>query len=139
MIVSSSGHALSGVSTQLTPSIVNSLADQPFVVGPRFSPVPAKRLLQIRSRKFVRTFSANLLSSETEPQLMLNGCLVLSAPPKNLVSILKNIGTQSVQELFFCDSIRRTVYSNDLVTFFWLRYTARKKLGIYDVHTMLHR
>ena len=50
-----------------------------------------------------------------------------------------NIGTQSVQELFFCDSIRRTVYSNDLVKFFWLRYTARKKLGIYDVHTMLHR
>ena len=51
----------------------------------------------------------------------------------------KNIGTQSVQELFFRDSIRRTVYSNDLVTFFWLRCTARKKLGIYDVHTMLHR
>ena len=23
-----------------------------------------------------------------------------------------------MQELFFCDSIRRTVYSNDLVTFF---------------------
>ena len=53
--------------------------------------------------------------------------------------LLKNIGTQSVQELFFCDSIRRTVYSYDLVKFFWLRYTARKKLGIYDVHTMLHR
>ena len=51
----------------------------------------------------------------------------------------QNIGTQSVQELFFCDSIRRTVYSNVLVKFFWLRYTARKKLGIYDVHTMLHR
>ena len=31
---------------------------------------------------------------------------------------LINIGTQSVQELFFCDSIRRTVYSNDLVKFF---------------------
>ena len=29
-----------------------------------------------------------------------------------------NIGTQSVQELFFYDSIRRTVYSNDLVKFF---------------------
>ena len=30
-----------------------------------------------------------------------------------------NIGTQSVQELFFCDSsIRRTVYSNDLVKCF---------------------
>ena len=41
--------------------------------------------------------------------------------------------------VIFCDSIRRTVYSNDLVKFFWLRYAARKKLGIYDVHTMLHR
>ena len=30
-----------------------------------------------------------------------------------------NIGTQSVQELFFCDrSIRRTVYSNDFGKFF---------------------
>ena len=58
---------------------------------------------------------------------------------QNLPYSERNIGTQSVQELFFCDSIRRTVYSNDLVEFFWLRCTARKKLGIYDVHTMLHR
>ena len=43
----------------------------------------------------------------------------------------QNIGTQSVQELFFCDrSIRRTVYSNDFVYVFWLRCTARKKLYI---------
>ena len=42
--------------------------------------------------------------------------------------------------VIFCDrSIRRTVYSNDLVKFFWLRCTARKKLGTYDVHTMLHQ
>ena len=60
---------------------------------------------------------------------------------QQVVLLISNIGTQSVQELFFCDSIRRTVYSNDLVTFFWLRCIARKKLGIYDVHTctMLHR
>ena len=58
---------------------------------------------------------------------------------QSLGSHIINIGTQSVQELFFCGSIRRTVYSNDLVKFFWLRCTARKKLGIYDVHTMLHR
>ena len=52
----------------------------------------------------------------------------------------ENIGTQSVQELFFCDrSIRRTVYNNGLVKFFWLRCTTRKKLGIYDVNTMLHQ
>ena len=37
-IVSLLGHALSGVSAHLPPSIVNSLADQPFVVGPGFSP-----------------------------------------------------------------------------------------------------
>ena len=43
-----------------------------------------------------------------------------------------------MQEVFFCDSIRRTVYSNALVKFFWLRCTARRKLGIYDVHTMLY-
>ena len=55
-------------------------------------------------------------------------------------SLEVNIGTQSVQELFFCDrSIRRTVYSNDLVKFFWLRCTARKKVGIYDINAMLHR
>ena len=35
-----------------------------------------------------------------------------------LIPAIANIGTQSVQELFFCDSICRTVYSNDLVKFF---------------------
>ena len=35
-----------------------------------------------------------------------------------------NIGTQSVQELFFCDrSISRTVYSNDLFKSFSAEYT----------------
>ena len=68
------------------------------------------------------------------------GRYITSFPPM-IRSLFNNIGTQSVQELFFCDSIHRTVYSNDLVKFFWLRCTARKKLGIYDVHTctMLHR
>ena len=58
----------------------------------------------------------------------------------NLNLKVSSIGMQTVQELFFCDrSIRRTVYSNDLVKFFWLQCAARKKLEIYDVHTMLHR
>ena len=61
-------------------------------------------------------------------------------PFKTIERHFQNIGTQSVQELFFCDRrIRRTVYSNDLAKVFLLRCTARKKLGIYDVHTMLHR
>ena len=38
-----------------------------------------------------------------------------------------------MHEVFFCDrSICRTVYSNDLFKFFWLRRTARKELGIYE-------
>jgi len=46
-----------------------------------------------------------------------------------MFSYLLNIGTQSVQELFFCDrSIRRTVYSNDLFKFFWLR-CSKKETG----------
>ena len=42
---------------------------------------------------------------------------------------LINIGTQSVQELFFCDSIRRTVYSNDLVKFFLAAIYSKKETG----------
>jgi len=43
-----------------------------------------------------------------------------------------NIGTQSVQE-FFCDrSIRRTVYSNDLLSFFACDVQQKKKCT-YDV------
>ena len=42
----------------------------------------------------------------------------------------KNIGTQSVQELFFGDrSIRRTVHSNDLVKFFWVAMYSKKETG----------
>ena len=41
-----------------------------------------------------------------------------------------NIGTQSMQELFFGDrSIRRTVYSNDLVEFFWVAIYSKKETG----------
>ena len=84
-IASSSRHTLSGFSPQLFPPMVNSLVDQPFVVGPGYSHVPAKLVSQICSGKFVnlsRLLVANLVSSMTEPQLMLDGRLVLSAPPK---------------------------------------------------------
>ena len=53
---------------------------------------------------------------------------------RKLRLLYRNIGTQSVQELFFGDwSIRRTVYGNDLVKFFGLRCTARRKLEIYNL------
>ena len=34
-----------------------------------------------------------------------------------------------MQELFFCDSIRRTVYSNDLVQFFLVAIYSKKETG----------
>ena len=79
------GHVLSGVSAQLPSSLVSSVADQPFIVGLGFSPVPATLVSQILSGKFVdlsELLSANLVNSEPEPQLMLDGRLVLSAPLK---------------------------------------------------------
>ena len=43
----------------------------------------------------------------------------IELPQRRHQLMMINIGTQSVQELFFCDrSIRRTVYSNDLFKFF---------------------
>jgi len=122
-IVSSSGHALSGVSAQL-PSIVNSLAEQPFVVGPGFSPVPAKLVSQICSGKFVdlsELLAANLVSSETEPQLMLDGRLVFSAPPKKPRRRIEDITTWT--EAF-------TVFSLVLSSFFPHRW---KDLTLYKL------
>ena len=123
-IVSSSGQALSGVAPQLFPSTVNSLADQAFVVGPGYSPVPAKLVSHIRSGKFVdlsELLAANLVSSDTEPQLMLDGRLVLSAPPKKLRRRIEDIITWT--EVF-------TVFSLVLTSFFPHRW---KDLTLYKL------
>ena len=125
-IVSSSGQALSGVSAQLPPSIeplpiVNSLADQPFVVGPGYSP---KLVSQIRGGKFIDSLdllAASLVSSETKPQLMLDGRLVLSAPPKKPRRRIEDITTWT--EAF-------TVYSLVLTSFFPHRW---KDLTLYKL------
>ena len=74
------------------PSIggISSLAQtpvlqQPFVVGPGFSPVPAKLVSQIVAGKFVELhelLSTNLVLNEPEPQLLFDGRLVLTSTPK---------------------------------------------------------
>ena len=65
--------------------IIPSLG-QPFVVGPGYSPIPAKLVNQIVSGKFVdlnELLPANLSpASESEPQLLLDGRLVLANAPK---------------------------------------------------------
>ena len=61
------------------------LLDQPFVVGPGFSPVPAKLVSQIVSGKYVdlsELLAANLELNEPEPQLLLDGRLVITSHPK---------------------------------------------------------
>ena len=66
-------------------SAIRPLADRPFVVGPGFSPIPGKLVSQILRGTFVDLsdlWSANLVSSDPEPHLMLDGRLVLTVHPK---------------------------------------------------------
>ena len=58
---------------------------QPFVVGPGFSPVPAKLVSQIVAGKFVELHEllpSNIVQTEPEPQLLFDGRLVLTSSPK---------------------------------------------------------
>ena len=71
------------------PSVVfvSPLLDQPFVVGPGFSPVPAtyKLVTQIVAGKYINLsdlLAVNLVQRELEPQLLLDGQLVLTSQPK---------------------------------------------------------
>lgn len=62
-----------------------SLLDQPFVVGPGFSAVPAKLVAHIVNDKYVdlsELLAVNLLQKESEPQLLFDGRLVLMHQPK---------------------------------------------------------
>ena len=72
----------------------STLVDWPFVVGPGFSPVPGKLVSQILRGTFVylsELLSANLVSSDLKPHLMLDGCLALTAPPKKQQPQIKDI------------------------------------------------
>ena len=58
---------------------------QPFVVGPGYSPVPLKIVSQITAGKFVNVedlLTENITMPEQEPQLWFNSQLVLSHTPK---------------------------------------------------------
>ncbi|CAH3024033.1 unnamed protein product [Porites evermanni] len=76
-----------------SPSVggISSLAQtpvlqQPFVVGPGFSPVPAKLVSQIVAGKFFvelhELLSSNLVLNEPETQLLFDEWLVLTSTPK---------------------------------------------------------
>ena len=61
------------------------LLDQPFIIGPAFSPVPAKLVAQIVAGKYIDLsdlLAVNLVQREPEPQLLFDGRLVLTSQPK---------------------------------------------------------
>lgn len=106
------------------------LADQPFVVGPGFSPVPAKLVNQIVAGKYIdlsKLLAANLVHAETEPQLLFNGHLVLTTPPRKQRRRIEDIC--SWMEAF-------TIFSLVLMSVFPLRW---KDLTMYMYKLLILR
>ena len=61
------------------------VVDQPFVVGPGFSPLLAKLVAQIMASKYVdlsELMAVNLVQKDPEPQLLLDGRLLLTSQSK---------------------------------------------------------
>ena len=110
-----------------TGMAATSLVDQPFVVGLGFSPVPAKLVNQIVAGKYIdlsELLAANL-DRDQEPQLLLYGRLVLTAPPKSQRRKIEDIAVWV--EAF-------TVFSLVLASFFphrWKDLTMYKLLILY--------
>ena len=78
----------------LSAPLVSPSLQQPFIVGPGFSPVPYKIVSQIVAGKFIdlaELLSVNLRESEAEPQLLFDGRIVLSStkrPKRKIDDIL---------------------------------------------------
>lgn len=59
--------------------LASPLLDQPFIVGPRFSPVPAKLVAQIVVGKYIDLrdmLAVNLVQREPEPQLLFYSMVI---------------------------------------------------------------
>ena len=108
------------------------LVDQPFVVGPGFSPVPVKLVLQIVAGKYIdlsKLLPANLQLKEPEPQLMLDGRLVLTSQPKKPRHRIDDIATWS--EAF-------AIFSLILVTHFPHRWKDLMQYQLLILRTHWH-
>ena len=65
--------------------LASPLLDQAFVVGPGFSPIAAEIVAQIVAGKYIdlsELLAVNLVQKDPEPQLLLDGWLVLTSQPK---------------------------------------------------------
>ena len=76
--------------------LTSPLVDQAFVVGPSFLPVPAKIVTQIVAGKFIdlsELLAVNLVQKDPEPQLLLDGQLVLTSQPKKQPLCIQEIAS----------------------------------------------
>jgi len=76
--------------------LLSPLLDQPFIVGPGFSPVPAKLVAQIVAGKYIDLsdlLAVNLVQREPEPQLLFDGRLVLTSQPKKQQRRIEDIAS----------------------------------------------
>ena len=99
------------VSPTAFPSLTALPLQQPFVVGPGYSPVPFKVVSQITAGKFVNLedlLAENITMPEQEPQLWFNGQLVLSHTPRKWKRPITDIASWmeafSIFYLIFCSS-----------------------------------
>ena len=109
-----------------------SLLDQPFVVGPGFSPVPAKLVAQIVAGKYVDLsdlLAVNLLQKETEPQVLFDGRLVLTSQPKQQRRKIEDIA--SWMEAF-------SIFAMILVTHFPHRWKDLLQYQLLILRTFRH-
>ena len=72
--------------TNCSALLASPLFDEPFIVGPRFLPIPAKLVAQIVVGKYIglsNLLVVNLVQRQPESQLLFDGRLVLTSQPKN--------------------------------------------------------
>ena len=87
-----------GVNTSLSSLPSAATLQQPFVVGPGFSPIPAKTVSQILAGKYVDLcdlLSANIVHTEPESTVLLDGRLVFAPYTKKNRRRIEDIGTWS--------------------------------------------
>ena len=124
---------LSGVTRDVADrSNVAAHMDQSFVVGPGFSAVPAKLVAQIVAGKYIDLsdlLAANLVQKEPEPQLLLDGRLVLTSQPKKQRRRINDIA--SWMEAF-------SIFSLILVSYFPTRWKDLTQYKLLILRTYRH-
>ena len=96
-------HSLSIANMATTSSQANissatsfPVLNQPFIVGPGFSPIPAKVVGEVVAGKFIdlgNLLPSTVASAEPEPQLLFDGRLVLTSTPKKPKRRVEDIAT----------------------------------------------